>query len=161
MQKPFLSAAHDHDACAAKALAQAETAAAARGLRFTPLRHYVLEMLLASHKPVGAYDVLGALAREDSPARPSPPTVYRALDFLLEQGFVHRIASLNAYAACFSPAARHRAHFLICRDCGQAFEMADRNLEDALDDAAGTFSVEQECVELSGLCPECKSRRDK
>ncbi|HEY4124321.1 MAG TPA: transcriptional repressor, partial [Rhizomicrobium sp.] len=106
-------------------------------------------MLLASHKPVGAYDVLGALAREDSPARPSPPTVYRALEFLLEQGFVHRIASMNAYAACFSPGERHRAHFLICRACKQTGEVRDRNLEDALDDAAGTFAIEEECVELS------------
>ncbi len=157
MQKPFPTADHDHDACAAKALAQAEKAADSRGLRFTPLRHDVLEMLLASHKPVGAYDVLGALAREDSPARPSPPTVYRALEFLLEQGFVHRIASLNAYAACFAPGTRHRAHLLICRSCGQTAEMADRNLEDALDDAAGTFTIEHECVELSGLCAECKA----
>lgn len=155
MQKPFRAAGHDHDACAAKALADAEKAAAARGLRFTSLRHYVLEMLLASHRPVGAYDVLGALAREDSPARPSPPTVYRALEFLLEQGFVHRVASKNAYVACFIPGARHRAHLLICRACGQAGEMADRNLEDALDDAAGLFEVEQECVELTGLCEEC------
>jgi len=155
VQKPFLPTAHDHDACAAKALADAEKAAASRGLRFTSLRHYVLEMLFASHRPAGRYDVLGALAREDSPARPSPPTVYRALEFLLEQGFVHRVASKNAYVACFMPGTRHRAHLLICRGCGQAGEMADRNLEDALDDAAGPFKVEQECVELTGLCEEC------
>lgn len=157
MQKPFHAAGHNHDACAAKALADAERAAAARGLRFTSLRHYVLEMLLANHRPLGAYDVLGALAREDSPARPSPPTVYRALEFLLEQGFVHRVASRNAYVACFMPSTRRRAHLLVCRACGQAGEMADRNLEDALDDAAGRFKVEQECVELTGLCEECAS----
>jgi Fur family zinc uptake transcriptional regulator len=158
VQKPFPPAAHDHDACAAKALADAEKAAASRGLRFTPLRHYVLEMLLASHRPVGAYDVLGALARGDSPARPSPPTVYRALEFLLEQGFAHRVASKNAYVACFMPGARHRTHLLICRACGQAGEMANSNLEDALDDAAGRFRVEQEYVELIGLCEECARR---
>jgi Fur family zinc uptake transcriptional regulator len=157
MQKPFPPADHDHDACATKALVAAENAAAARGVRFTALRHYVLEMLLASHKPVGAYSVLGALACEDSPARPAPPTVYRALDFLLEQGFVHRIASLNAYVACFSPARRHRAYFLICQACGQAGEMTDHNLEDALDAAAGDFVVQRECVELTGLCTQCSA----
>lgn len=157
MQGLFLSSSHDHDACAAKALAEAERAAASRGARFTPLRHYVLEILLASHKPAGAYDILGALAREDSPARPSPPTVYRALEFLLKQGFIHRVATLNAYIACFAPETRHRAHFLICRVCGQAREVHDRNLEDALDDAAGRFKTESECVELTGVCEECSN----
>lgn len=157
LPKPIPSPGHDHDGCAARALAQAENAAHARGVRLTPLRHYVLEMLLSSHKPLGAYDVLAALAREDSPARPSPPTVYRALDFLIEQGFVHRVVSRNAFVACFSPGKPHRAHLLICRACGQVGEMADRNLEDALDDAAGRFRTEQEYVELSGLCEECAS----
>lgn len=155
LPKIIPSTSHNHDACAAKALSQASNAASANGIRLTPLRHYVLEMLLASHRPLGAYDVLAALAREDSPARPSPPTVYRALDFLLEQGFIHRVASRNAFVACFSPGKRHRAHLLICRGCGQVGEMADRNLEDALDDAAGRFRVEQEHVELHGLCEEC------
>jgi Fur family zinc uptake transcriptional regulator len=155
----FPQSRHDHDACAATALASAERIAEERGVRFTALRHYVLEMILASHKPVGAYDVLSALAREDSPAKPSPPTVYRALDFLLAQGFIHRIDSLNAYAGCFAPARAHRSRFLLCRGCGAAAEIDDSELDSALAHAAAArgFAVERQTVELTGLCPECRT----
>lgn len=139
---------------AVRALAMAETVALRRGLRLTSLRHYVLEMLLASGKPLGAYELLAALAREDDPAKPSPPTVYRALDFLIGQGFVHRLASRNAFLGCVTPGVPHRPQFLICRGCGRADERTDEKLERALDAAAG-FRVEEEYVELCGLCEEC------
>lgn len=149
--------AHDHAACMADTLAAAETLAKDRGERLTPLRRRVLEIVLQSHRPVGAYDVLGALAQ--SGARPAPPTVYRALDFLRAQGFVHRIDSLNAFAACFAPDKAHRSHFLLCRACGRAAEIDDLALEAALEAASrrAGFQATRETVEITGVCADCAS----
>src|SRR5438477_10612189 len=89
---------HDHTRCAADAIAHAEVVCRDRGQRSTPIRRHVLEALLASHRPLGAYDVIEQLARHQ--ARPAPITVYRALDFLIEYGLRHRIVSLIAFLAC-------------------------------------------------------------
>src|SRR6266852_9126627 len=89
---------HDHDRCASDAIAHAEAICAARKERLTPMRRRVLEALLASHQPLGAYELIDRLAVRT--ARPAPITVYRALDFLREQGLVHRIESRNAFIAC-------------------------------------------------------------
>ncbi len=89
---------HDHGRCAEDAFAHAERICAARGQKFTPIRRQVLGALLASHRPLGAYEVIDALAR--TMPRPAPITVYRALDFLMENGLVHRIESRNAFLAC-------------------------------------------------------------
>jgi Fur family zinc uptake transcriptional regulator len=150
-----MSAAHDHHACMADTLAAAESLAQSRGEKLTKLRRRVLEIVLESHRPAGAYDILGALARDGG--KPAPPTVYRALDFLRAQGFVHRIDSLNAFAACFAPAKAHRSHFLLCRACGSASEIEDATLESALAAAASRtgFTAENETVEITGLCADC------
>src|SRR5580658_8025848 len=89
---------HDHDRCASAAIAYAEAQCAARAQRLTPMRRQVLEALLASHNPLGAYEIIERLA--DNNGRPAPITVYRALDFLRDNGFVHRIESRNAFMAC-------------------------------------------------------------
>lgn len=151
--KPAFPRAHDHGVCQSGALHSAEHLAGERGVRFTKLRRRVLEIVLASHRPMGAYDVLKELA----PAKAAPPTVYRALDFLVRQGFVHRIDSRNAYIGCFAPERRHRSHFLICSQCGRAAEIENAQLASALAqaaDAAG-FAVQRETVEISGVCSEC------
>ncbi len=148
---------HDHDACKSDALAMAERLAQKRGEKLTKLRRRVLEIVLESHRPMGAYDVLGAMARDGT--KPAPPTVYRALDFLRAQGFVHRIDSRNAFAACFAPDRPHRSHFLLCRACGQAAEIDDAALDSALAGASGRagFTAESETVEITGLCAECRN----
>jgi Fur family zinc uptake transcriptional regulator len=148
---------HDHAACKAGTLATAEALALDRGEKLTKLRRRVLEIVLESHRPMGAYDVLGALAQDGT--KPAPPTVYRALDFLRAQGFVHRIDSRNAFAACFAPGKPHRSHFLLCRACGQAAEIDDPVLDSALADASGRagFTVEGETVEITGLCADCRN----
>jgi Fur family zinc uptake transcriptional regulator len=148
---------HDHDACMADTLAAAEQLAKTRGEKLTKLRHRVLEIMLESHRPVGAYDVLGALAKDGT--RPAPPTVYRALDFLRSQGFVHRIDSQNAFAACFAPGKPHRSRFLLCRACRQVAEIEDKALDSALVDATGRagFAAENETVEITGLCADCRN----
>lgn len=95
-QAPLASRPHDHSRCVTHALTEAESICTRQGLRLTALRKRVLELVWHSHKPLGAYDILGVLSEEDG-RRAAPPTVYRALDFLLENGLVHRIASLNAF----------------------------------------------------------------
>ena len=147
--------AHDHHACMAGTLAAAETLARNRGERLTPLRRRVLEIVLASHRPIGAYDVLAALASDHR--KPAPPTVYRALEFLLAQGFVHRIDSLSAFVGCFAPEKAHRSRFFLCLRCGRAAEIEDTRLDDALVAAAirAGFVTERETVELAGVCRDC------
>jgi len=127
------------------------------GAKLTPLRRRVLEIVLASHKPMGAYDVLATLARDGG--RPAPPTVYRALDFLQAKGFVHRIDSLNAFVACFAPGRTHRSRFFLCRACGRASEIEDAALDLALAAAAkrAGLRVERETIEITGVCAECAS----
>ena len=94
----FPTPGHDHERCASDAIAHAEAICAARKERLTPIRRRVLEALLASHQPLGAYELIDRLAVRG--ARPAPITIYRALDFLREQGLVHRIESRNAFIAC-------------------------------------------------------------
>src|SRR3979490_3492568 len=108
---------HDHDRCAADALRHAEQVCADRTQKFTPIRRRVLQALLSSHRPLGAYEVIDELAK--SMPRPAPITVYRALDFLMENGLVHRIESRNAFLACahdHEPTAMGAV--LICDRCG-------------------------------------------
>ncbi|KAA0694340.1 transcriptional repressor [Halopseudomonas laoshanensis] len=149
---------HDHDACVHDALAAAEHLCERAGVRFTALRKRVLELVWDSHKPLGAYDILDTLAREDG-RRAAPPTVYRALDFLLEQGLVHRIASLNAFIGCASPEHRHQGQFLICRQCHIAIELDNSSIQDAIAASAKGFGfqVEGETVEITGLCAQCQA----
>lgn len=152
-----VQAPHDHSHCVREALAAAKQMARRRGLRFTPLRWRVLEIVLGSHKPMGAYEILHTLADDGAAREPAPPTVYRALDFLLREGFVHRIDTMNAYAACFAPERRHRSHFLLCKTCGCVAELENRPLDRALENAAADmgFCVERETVEIAGLCAAC------
>jgi Fur family zinc uptake transcriptional regulator len=105
---------HDHKHCVEDALAAAERLCADKDLRFTPLRRRVLELILSSHKPVGAYALLDQLRNEDLGS--APPTVYRALDFLIENGLIHRIERMNAFIGCSRRRGASRL-LLICGDC--------------------------------------------
>lgn len=148
---------HDHHQCVADALAAAEQVCERAGARLTVLRKRVLELVWQSHQPMGAYDLLETLAREDD-RRPAPPTVYRALDFLQEHGLVHRIASLNAFIGCANPEHTHQGHFLICRNCRVAFELDQALIQPAIARVAKqmNFVVEAETVEIAGLCSRCQ-----
>ena len=114
---------HDHKACQGEALERAELICAERGVRLTDTRKRVLELVWSGHKPLGAYDILDALRRERDGA--APPTVYRALEFLMGLGLIHRIESLNAFVGCTDPETPHRAQFLICDQCGTTAELND------------------------------------
>ena len=149
------SGRHDHESCIADALTTAEELCRARGVRLTALRRRVLELIWGSHRPIGAYTMLSAWQGERDTA--APPTVYRALDFLMEQGLVHRIQSLNAFVGCSDPDHAHHGMFLICGACGNALEIEDRKLDDAIRRAATAhgFALKRRTVEATGTCPSC------
>src|ERR1700738_4384502 len=118
-KETFPAPNHDHGRCTADALDHAERVCKLRAQKFTPIRRQVLQALLSSHRPLGAYEVIDELAK--SMPRPAPITVYRALDFLMENGLVHRIESRNSYLACaHDHDAAALVAFLICYDCGSA-----------------------------------------
>jgi len=147
--------AHDHRRCVERALDKAAALCTARAARLTALRRRVLELVWSSHEPVGAYAVLERLRRERRGS--APPTVYRALDFLLRQGLIHRIESLNAFVGCARPERRHGSQFLICTSCGDAAEIDDPRIGATLRRraAAAGFAIDRLTVELQGVCPRC------
>lgn len=136
---------------------QAERQCQQRGVRFTPIRRRVLELIADSSGGLKAYDLLDRLAVEHGAAR--PPTVYRALDFLIEQGLVHRIESLNAYVACPCPEHHHGFQLLICRHCGRVEELHldDVSAQLGARAAALGFAVDRQTIELLGACDACRA----
>jgi Fur family zinc uptake transcriptional regulator len=147
---------HDHHHCIADAIAAAERLCAARDLRFTPLRRRVLELVWSSHKPVGAYALLEELRNEALGS--APPTVYRALDFLIDNGLIHRIERMNAFVGCSHPGEAHRGFFLICSGCGNAQELHGEGLAETIAAAAGRrgFAARDMTLEVTGLCAACR-----
>ena len=154
--RQFISGEHDHQACIANALANAEQVCQQAGQRFTAIRRRVFELVWQQHKPIGAYEVLEKLQEH---GRAAPPTVYRALDFLLELGLVHRIASLNAYVGCVQPGHQHEGQFLICESCRAFAELDSPAITAAINSKAADsgFKVHQHTVEIMGLCPRCRA----
>ncbi|GAA6181759.1 Fur family transcriptional regulator [Shimia sp. NS0008-38b] len=149
---------HDHAACVGSGLRAAESTCAEHGLRLTKGRRRVLEILLQEHRAMGAYDILSILSDEGYASQ--PPVVYRALDFLVVNGFVHKIQKLNAYVACSHPGDEHTPVFLICRACETVAETT-ASLKATLGKAATEmgFDIETTVVEAEGLCPDCKKSR--
>lgn len=153
---PAFCASHDHLQCIDQALSKARLLCQRQRARLTPVRERVLELIWQSHKPLGAYQILERLAQDGFNS--APPTVYRALEFLLEQGLAHRITSLNAFIGCCHPEHCNQGCFLICRKCGSAQELALDALSSQLKQiaAAENFLLEAQILELSGLCPDCQ-----
>lgn len=148
---------HDHAVCVTGALAVAEARCARDGLRLTPVRRKVLELLLQEHRALGAYAILDLLREAGFGSQ--PPVAYRALDFLAEHGFVHKIERLNAFVACAHPEEDedHAPAFMICRQCDAVAEACGVPAKSALGAAARAagFRIERAVVEAVGLCPAC------
>jgi len=157
-RKVFPPPDHDHDRCSSDALAHAEAQCAKRSERLTPIRRNVLEALLSTHRPLGAYELIDRLAEQGG--RPAPITIYRALDFLLAQGLVHRIESRNAFVACVH---RHDSGdpivFLLCERCGAVGEAASPATATALKAAARAagFTPKTPVIEIAGVCAHCRA----
>ncbi len=158
LAKPaFPAPDHDHNRCSADAISHAERVCRERAQKFTPIRRQVLQALASSHRPLGAYEVIDELAKVMP--RPAPITVYRALDFLMENGLVHRIESRNAFLAC---AHDHddtsMVAFLICERCGLVGEIPSGSFAKELNTAARAsgFAPKLSVVEITGVCTHCQ-----
>jgi Fur family zinc uptake transcriptional regulator len=150
---------HDHKRCSSDAMAVAEAVCLERGQRLTAIRRKVLDELLASHKPLGAYEIIDRLA--DRGTRPAPITAYRALEFLRENGLVHRIESRNAFIACVHDhPAGELVVFLICEHCGAVGEASSVELAASLAATAGAagFVPRSPVIEITGVCSHCHDR---
>lgn len=146
----------DHMGCVETALNVAAEKCLSNGWRLTPIRKRVLELIWQSHRAVKAYDLLEILQQESSTAK--PPTVYRAIDFLLDAGLVHKINSLNAFVGCSHPTESHRCMFLLCEVCGHVEECCQPALKHEIDHVAleSGYKLRKISVELTGVCGECQ-----
>lgn len=153
------SCAHDHKPIAGLDLSRASKIARTRaenaGLRWTDQRERALELLLQASGPVKAYDMIAAF---QPGANTAPPTVYRALDTLVDLGLAHKIASQNAYVACVrEDHDHHAASFLFCDCCGavEEFDAPIEALAAAASDQKG-FLTQAISIEAHGLCKVCR-----
>jgi Fur family zinc uptake transcriptional regulator len=137
-------------------LQEVEDACASRGLQLTPLRRRVLSILGEGGGPLGAYAILERLSKLES-KHVAPPTVYRTLDFFVENGFLHKIESRNVFTPCEHLGHRHGGVLLICERCGRSEEVEDASLEKSLRRTAerAGFAMSRQMVELQGVCSLC------
>ena len=150
---------HVHDAKAF--VAAVEHACQERGLRLTPIRANVLRLIAEAGKPVKAYELLELVREGKGVGADAPPTVYRALDFLMANGFVHKLESVNAFVACHHPnSAQHSVPFLICDRCHSATELEDASIVAKLEAAARDlgFAPQAQTLEVHGLCGRCSAK---
>lgn len=145
---------HDADAYVAEVSRLCEQ----RGLRLTELRERVLRLVAEEGKPIKAYDLLERMRDQQGPV--APPTVYRALDFLLEGGFIHKLQSINAFVGCHHPHTQHQVPFLICDRCQDAIELEDEQISALLNQRARAlgFQPAGQTLEVHGLCARCREQ---
>lgn len=131
-----------------------------RGARLTPQRAHVLELLASAQRPMTAYDLLDMMNAEGG--KVAPPTVYRALEFLLDQHLIHRLETLHAFVPCDDPEHEHSSQFFICGDCGDVQEVEDRGLRQSLAKAEAElgFHARRPVVEVLGTCASCSDPKD-
>ena len=153
--------APDHHVDDARSFVSAvERACRERGLRLTPIRAHVLSLVARAERPLKAYDLLDLVREGEGPGAAAPPTVYRALDFLLANGFIHKLESVNAFVACHHPStAQHSVPFLICDRCHAAVELEDRKVVSLLDARARAlgFEPQAQTLEVHCLCARCSA----
>lgn len=159
LDRPSSCCGHDHGPSIARLLAEAEAACRARGVRLTDQRRDVLHALLEHGHPLGAYDLIEKL-RPATGRSPAPIVIYRALDFLQQQGLIHRLETLNAFIACpHHHRAGERIAFLICETCSHVDEVAAKEIDVALQGLATRhgFSTNRTVIEMAGTCRACRT----
>lgn len=151
-----MSHVHDHSVCVHTAIAAAEQLCQSRGVQLTPIRKRTLELIWSNHKASKAYDILDQLKPELDSAKPT--TVYRALDFLLEQGLIHRVESLNAFVGCHCSTTHHEQILLICSKCHEVEELPVDHTLNGLDARLkeSGFFPQRKTLEIHGLCQDCQ-----
>jgi Fur family zinc uptake transcriptional regulator len=135
---------------------QAQALCVESGARFTTARKKVLELMLIHGGAVSAYELLDSLKETDSSAK--PPTIYRALDFLLEQHFIHRVESQNAFIACNHFTDDHQLQLFICERCKEVQELHSPQIQQSLNEQArlNDFLIHSQTVEARGICHRCR-----
>ena len=150
-----LVSSHDHKACIEKAIRKAEQLCVERGAQLTPIRHKILELIWESHQAVKAYDLLERIKPFNDSAKPA--TVYRALDFLIEQRLIHRVESMNAFIGCNHLESKHDLLLLICELCQEIEERPATKVMKALslELAEAGFNAQRKSIEIHGICSRC------
>lgn len=146
---------HDHQQCVSKALHTAEQLCFARGVQLTAIRQQVLTLIWENHKAVKAYELLDKIKPLQNAAKPA--TIYRALDFLIEQGLIHRVESLNAFVGCRCSGQPHEQLLLICKQCEEVEERPAVHVMQMIANelAAAHFLVHSKAIEIHGICEKC------
>ena len=149
------SPTHNHDACRTKAIQIADRICAERGVQLTTIRRQVLELIWNSHKATKAYDLLDQMKLVQHSAKPA--TVYRALDFLLDQGLIHRVESLNAFIGCTCSEQKHEQLLLICLQCHEVEERPGKRVMQAVSKelSQAEFTPHHKAIEIQGICKYC------
>jgi Fur family zinc uptake transcriptional regulator len=153
-------AEHDHNKCVSGALGIAVQLCAVRGVQLTPIRQQVLELIWENHKAVKAYELLDRIKPLLHAAKPA--TIYRALDFLIEQGLIHRVESLNAFVGCSGPAHQHEQLLLICNNCREVEERLAPKVMQVLSQEIklADFIAYSKAIEIHGVCTKCANMMD-
>jgi Fur family transcriptional regulator, zinc uptake regulator len=151
----FLDPHHDHTHCTSDLIARAERTCERRGSKLTGQRRDILSCVAQGHAAVGAYDIIERMA-EQGP-RPAPITIYRALDFLLAHGLVHKIESRNAFVACSHAHEGQPAALLICETCGIVAELDAPDIFQRMNEKAEAknFMPAHTLIEMTGTCGPC------
>ena len=125
-------------------------------MRYTPSRRMTLEIIVASSRPIGAYDVIEEMGKITE--KPKPTTVYRAIDFLQQHGFIHKIESLSAFVACHAGHSHSGSQFIVCSDCGTVEEVHLCHLPKALENKVNDtgFKMDHWNTEIHGTCHLCQ-----
>ena len=149
---------HNHKGCIDHALQTAEQICKKNDVRLTAIRKRVLELICKNHKAIGAYELLDLFREQDPKAK--PVTIYRALDFLMAAGLVHKIESLNAFIGCLQAETKHKSAILICAQCHNAYEIDATSIYESLFSLSEEVQFKPQCLtlELHGLCATCQKK---
>ncbi len=152
---------HNHAKCLQTALTDAERLCSERGVQLTPIRQQVLSLIWENHKAAKAYELLEKLKPLQNAAKPA--TIYRALDFLIEQGLIHRVESLNAFIGCNRPSSQHEQLLLICKECNDVEERSAPEVMQSLmaEIKEANFIAQSKAIEIQGICHECATQMFK
>ena len=152
----FPSPHHNHEQCTADLILRAERTCVGRGSKLTGQRRDVLACVAQSHAAAGAYDIIERMAAKGP--RPAPITIYRALDFLMAHGLIHKVESRNAFVACSHAHDGEPAALMVCTGCGTVAELDATEAFATLAMAAGIagFRPERTVIEMNGQCRRCR-----
>ena len=127
----------------------------------TDIRRMVLRIVQQAKTALKAYDILERLQKEKPNAQ--PPTVYRALHYLVEHRYLHRVHSNQTYTVCQFDGQAGDQHgeqvdiLFVCRQCSDVCELIDPVFSALLAQLSEQkrFSLDRSAVEFSGLCQRC------